>query len=406
MWSARENRESPNHREKPGAVCAERMPKMQAAIVADHHQPAENPMINRKNYKMVRTYLEFRRTEIGSSSIVLEENHLKLLLEFAGELDFQDLPESDRSFQQYVQLLETHRAGKQGRLSYEYIRKIVSTARRFFEWARDERLIRKVPARWLRNFRVRATESTEPPQGYTIEEICKIASTPINTLAHERMQAAACMLFLSGMRISAFLTIPIMAVDIQNRTINQYPELGVHTKNAKRACTKILDFENQPIIFDVVKRWHEKILAVMPPTGMWFAPINPQTYQLDPDAIVGKNRTPGFRKDLIEFLEIAGVPYKSPHRFRHGVIRTLRDQAETTRHLEVICALTMQTMSTMLKYGRLNPSQARDEIDALANRNQATPGTPIDRPLAPEEDTPPQAEIDRVLKYFQELVKK
>jgi hypothetical protein len=52
------------------------------------------------------------------------------------------------------------------------------------------------------------------------------------------------MLFLSGARASAFTTLPLSAVDLPARTLRQWPELGVATKNGKRATTYLLPFQN------------------------------------------------------------------------------------------------------------------------------------------------------------------
>jgi hypothetical protein len=71
----------------------------------------------------------------------------------------------------------------------------------------------------------------------SLNEVLQIARLKIapDNLATRRDQSSAAMLFLSGMRAGAFTTLPLEAVDLQTMKIRQWPELGVHTKNSKKA---------------------------------------------------------------------------------------------------------------------------------------------------------------------------
>lgn len=80
----------------------------------------------------------------------------------------------------------------------------------------------------------------------TEEEVRKLVNPPApqNDLALIRDQAAAAFLFVSGIRASAFVTLPISAIDLKNLTVYQWPELGVNTKNGKKATTFLYDVPN------------------------------------------------------------------------------------------------------------------------------------------------------------------
>jgi hypothetical protein len=67
------------------------------------------------------------------------------------------------------------------------------------------------------------------------------------------------MLFLSGARASAFTTLPISAVDLPGRTLHQWPELGVATKNGKRATTYLLPI---PELLAVAQTWDDKVRRI------------------------------------------------------------------------------------------------------------------------------------------------
>ena len=75
-----------------------------------------------------------------------------------------------------------------------------------------------------------------------------------------------------------------------------------------------------------------------------------------------------------KFLEKAGLDYKSPHKFRHGFIRFLRDKATSAGDLEAISHNTMQTIPTMLGYGKIRAEDSFARIDRMLNYNtQPTP---------------------------------
>jgi integrase len=131
-----------------------------------------------------------------------------------------------------------------------------------------------------------------------------------------RDKAAAAMLFLSGARASAFTTLPISAVDLPARTIHQWPELGVATKNKKRATTFLLPI---PELLSVAHAWDHVIRPKLPATAPWYAPI---TAHWGGQSLVeiapGKNRHQALDKRLRRLFSLASLPYKSAHKFRHG----------------------------------------------------------------------------------------
>ncbi len=80
-----------------------------------------------------------------------------------------------------------------------------------------------------------------------------IANAPVFTMRDRRIRASAVFWFLSGIRIGAFVSLPIKAVDIENMTVKQWPrELGVKTKFQKHATTFLL---NIPELLQVVIDW-------------------------------------------------------------------------------------------------------------------------------------------------------
>lgn len=104
----------------------------------------------------------------------------------------------------------------------------------------------------------------------------KIATLTIDKsdLALWRDQAMACMLFLSGARASAAVTLPIKAVhlDEENPYIQQFwDEWRVRTKNKQFATTHLHKISN---LLDIAHGWDEFVRANFPEDHLWYAPID------------------------------------------------------------------------------------------------------------------------------------
>ncbi len=168
----------------------------------------------------------------------------------------------------------------------------------------------------LRSPRVR--DINDEHEYVSLEEVKQLVAIPHDEddLALLRDKAAAAMLFLSGARASAFTTLPISAVDLPARTLRQWPELGVATKNGKRATTYLLPI---PELLSVAQIWDDVVRSNLPSTAPWYAPISSRWgSQSLADAEPGKNRHQALDKRLRRLFKLAGLTYKSAHKFRHG----------------------------------------------------------------------------------------
>ncbi len=131
-----------------------------------------------------------------------------------------------------------------------------------------------------------------------------------------RDKAAAAFLFLSGARASAFCTLTLECVNIAERTVKQFPTMGVHTKNSKAAITHLLEI---PDLLEVVAEWDSFVRARLPATAPWYPVIDISLgeQQLTADA-PGRFRANGLGKSMRALFKCAGLPPLSPHKFRHG----------------------------------------------------------------------------------------
>jgi site-specific recombinase XerD len=275
-------------------------------------------MINRSNWKHVQAYLQFRREVdlILPNSQRLEETWLRHLLEWANEKSFEQVHKIRPTFPEYIL---TARIGAENiKLSPVYVRHVVRSARHFFRWLSKHRKgFSAITEGWLDTVKPpRMTIEPTEHEYVTIEEVRAIASASARSTKERRIRAAAVFWFLSGIRISAFVSLPLLAVNVGERLVKQFPKLGVRTKFGKHATTALLDI---PDLLKVVQDWDDEVRAALPPKGFWFAHISHETGEIDAQpSRVGIHRHIIARKDLQAFLSDSGLPYHSPHKFRHG----------------------------------------------------------------------------------------
>jgi site-specific recombinase XerD len=198
-------------------------------------------MVNRENYLLVKKHLLYLEeiAQLSRDSITRYWFYLRHALLWADETPFGRANKIRPSFPSYVCTVQS---GRGGRLSATSQKKIVETTKRLFARAKASypNAFSNLPNSWIDTLR----PPRLPQQGgehiyVTSEEVLKLVSVPCDPkdIARKRDQAAAAMLFLSGMRASAFSTLPLSAVCLPVRSIRQWPELGVKTKNGKRATT-------------------------------------------------------------------------------------------------------------------------------------------------------------------------
>ena len=231
----------------------------------------------------------------------------------------------------------------------------------------------------------RGVELPADHQFITLADVRQIVSVSIaeDDLALRRDQAGAALLFLSGMRAGAFGTLPIAAVDLSSRTLKQWPSLGVETKNGKSATTYLLDI---PELLTIVEKWDAYIRSRLPLTAMWYTPTvthwGEQTLSANAP---GKNRNLAISKRMRQLFEVAGVPYQSPHKFRHGHAVYALQHAKTMADYK---AVSMNLMHEDIRvtdgiYAPLAGNEVQQRITSLTNTTSTAPTTlPVNADLA------------------------
>ena len=279
-------------------------------------------MVNRRNYRWIKEHLKYLEEvkQLDSRSIGRYWSYLRHLLLWAGDVLFSRIVNVRPTFPTYLKNVRAY--GDGDFLAPASLKKVINTSKRFFIWAKmaypsEFRLVTKA---WIDGLVVprRDVPPTPDHEFVTLEEAILLATLEVdeNDLALQRDRAGVSMLYLSGMRGGALATLPIEAVDVDAREIRQWPSLGVRTKGRKSATTYLLEI---PELLTVVREWDTFVRAKLPPTAMWYTPTvskwGQQRLSTDPP---GDNRHIALAKRVRKFFILAGLPYKSPHKFRHG----------------------------------------------------------------------------------------
>jgi integrase len=334
-------------------------------------------MVNRENWKAVKAYLKYRADVdmLSQQSIRLEESWLRHLLEWAQEDPFTHAPTFRPTFPVYIQTSRLDGSDKP--FSSEYNRKIVSTARRFLRWlSKHKRGYKEITPAWLDTIKPRqAFQGIQEHEAVTFEEILNIAFAPVVETWEKRIQATAVFLFLSGMRVGAFVTLPLEAVNLETRTIYQWPSLGVKTKKGKHSTTYLL---NIPELLDVALRWDKEVRADLPSDCCWFALLSPETGKVCQGVrTVGKHRHARVRKDLRRWLDRVDLPYHSPHKFRHGHAVYALKMAKNVADLKAVSQNLMHANLSITDgvYGVLSSQDVGERISMLGVNNSSSSAT-------------------------------
>lgn len=329
-------------------------------------------MIDKSNWKAARKYLDYRLhvDQITKGSMKKEETHLRYLLEWAQERSYRNASTLRPTFPEYM--LSARLDGEDGRLSAVYIKKALATARLFFTWLSDnETGYKHIKQSWIKTIKAKRLSNAPKTSEYvTLEEIRAIARARVRTIGERRSRAALAFLYLSGMRIGAFVSLPLQAVDIANRSVLQYPSLGVRTKNSKHAKTFLYEI---PELLEVVKQWDDEVRSILPPNGFWFAPLSPETGEIDPSVSeVGEHRINLARRNFKLWLEQEKLPYHSPHKFRHGHIHFGLSHSQNISQYK---AVSMNAMHANMEitdqfYSVLQDDELKNKIGALNSRSK------------------------------------
>jgi integrase/recombinase XerD len=157
-----------------------------------------------------------------------------------------------------------------------------------------------------------------------LEDVIKLAdSIKMDSEIDLRDRALISFTLLSGMRVEAIVTLPLGCFDEENLTISQDPKQGVHTKFSKYIASTLLQFDDKLVghVVGWVKYLKTKGFGSQDPL---FPRSKTERGEDNLSFEVAAEVEPIFWQGTGRIREIfktrsqeAGLPYYSPHTFRH-----------------------------------------------------------------------------------------
>jgi len=114
--------------------------------------------------------------------------------------------------------------------------------------------------------------------------------------------------------------------------------------------------------------WDKEVRSILPEDGFWFAPLKADTGDFDINCReIGEHRETLARKNLKAWLGKVGLPYHSPHKFRHGHVHYAMTHAKTIEDYKAISLNVMHSSKEITDqfYSVLNDHQVKERISSL-----------------------------------------
>jgi site-specific recombinase XerD len=342
-------------------------------------------MINRQNYQLIDEYLlaKIDSGALSDLSIKRYRSWARHLILWADETTLQKAAEIKPTYIAYLQNVIT----KKGKpLSRESWKKLLMVAVDFFNWVKEskKRQVSALSDNWIKTLRIpHSIKSEEDDEFVSFNEITKLCSISQDSknLVGIRETAAAAFLYCSGIRVGAFVSLPISAVNIAERSIKQWPEWGVKTKNGKKQTTYMLEI---PELIRVIEQWDNIVKKESGKDGYWYAPLRNEWGEKSfSNNRIGEHRDGTFRKNLKNLFVSQDMVYKSPHKFRRGYTSYIRNNSPDLAHFQAASRNMMhETPYTTIKfYSKFDQEEMKNKIKAIGNLGKNA------NPLLNERDT-------------------
>jgi len=327
-------------------------------------------MIRRMNYRHVKAFLAYEMDirQLTPKTVNRNWGHLRHLLEWADDAFLGEVTHRVPPFPAYLAADGRRNDGRSGKLSNSMIAGTCRVVRAFYDWAK-----RTYPARyedvdpeWLETIKpVRLQGSVKERELYTVEDVQTICALKPTCLCDERDIAGVAFMLLSGIRVGAFVTMPIKAVDIGARTVRQWPALGVQTKNAKAATTYLLEI---PDLLEIVQAWDARVRKKLSPEALWYAKLTRDGEELLERTVGHVGRRELLARGLARLCARANIAYHSPHKLRHGHAVYAMSHATTIADFKAVSQNLMHASLgiTDRVYGVLQGEDVQARIKSLS----------------------------------------
>lgn len=125
---------------------------------------------------------------------------------------------------------------------------------------------------------------------------------------------------------------------------------------------------NIPELLEIVAEWDRLVRHVLPDSAPWYAQLKPDTGEIDTSKLSPNDfRDGNLRINLKVWLDKVGLPYHSPHKFRHGHAVYGIQQAKDMADLKALSQNMMHDSleTTDKTYAFLDATDVKDRITQL-----------------------------------------
>jgi integrase/recombinase XerD len=264
---------------------------------------------------------------------------------------------------------------------HNYFRRI----KRFFRWLSDQPKYRKILKSDIDFMRLSKKENRIATSGTkkripTLEEFKKIIeSIEIKNEIDKRDRAMICLTLITGMRVSALVSLRMKSFDKASEIFGQNPADGVKTKASKRITTTFfsIGWNNAEQYF---KEWYEYLEAkgFQPDDPIFPATLNllgsgDNSYSRDSVSKGFWSGTGGARKIFEKRCKNAGLHYFNPHSLRHSIVSILSKMKLTEEEKKAISLnlghSDIGTTFGSYGYGSMSDEKAIDVVKSLKEQD-------------------------------------
>jgi len=337
--------------------------------------------IKDKNERIKRKYISWLEGAEGFSekSITAVEKALWRFEEFTKDDDYANF--NDKQAEVFKKYLTTHKNKRSKKLlslrsQYHMLRHIHN----FFTWLSGQvgykSRISTFDVKYLQLNKAerRIATSASLPEYPTLEQIKQLCSFEVTNEIDRRDRALIAFTALTGMRDQAIITLPIGCFNPDTMVISQLPSKGVQTKFSKNIYTTLFKIDEK--LTNYFLEWIKYLKEtkhfgnkdpIFPSTDIGFA--SPDHHVFMPLGIsreFWKNTNP-MRKIFKARSEQMGVPYFTPHKFRHFIINEAQKHISSIEQLKALSQnLGHENIATTFHgYGSMNTGRINEIVSSI-----------------------------------------
>jgi len=293
--------------------------------------------ILQKNEMAKRRFFSYLKDAEGFSkdSVYAFEKAIFNWEDFTKKDDFENF--TKKKIIAFKEWLKNRKKGKtEEKISLSYCYDVLRRLKTFFEWlSKQVGYKASINSSFINYLRLSKNETREAVQTRkreipSVEEVKKvIESIGDKNEIDKRDRALISLFYLSGIRISALMSLPIKSFDKNKLIIDQDPSFGVQTKFRKRIATTLIPLSyKKPLEYFI--GWYDYLVEeksfnpndpIFPATKKEQGIENLNYYNTgEVEPVFWKSGTT-IRKIFEKRFIQAGVPYYHPHTFRHLIVK-------------------------------------------------------------------------------------